>query len=36
LFGQLKRILDISDSVGGLKVEKSGGGVKEKECEEML
>jgi len=25
LFGQLDRILDISDSVAGLKVEKSGG-----------
>jgi len=25
LFGQLERILEISDSVAGLKVEKSGG-----------
>jgi len=27
LLGQLKRILEISDSVAGLKVEKSGGGA---------
>jgi len=35
LFGQLDRILDISDSVAGLKVEKSGGvAVGEGECGE--
>ena len=36
LFGELDRILDISDSVAGLKVEKSGGvAVGEGECGEI-
>ena len=37
LLGQLKSILDISDSVAGLKVEKSGGGFEGGgECEEAV
>jgi len=36
LFKQLERILNISDSVAGLKVQKSGGGTRKSEMTSMI